>query len=440
MSKCPWYSPRVAEIRPFGALRYAAVDDLSAVLAPPYDVISPSQQDELHGLDPHNVVRLELARGGTDEPLAGRYAHAAETLHQWRRQNVLGRDAQPAYYPYEERFDGLTRRGFFATVRLHPWSYGVVLPHERTRPKPKADRRELLHTCRTQFSPIFSLFEDRDGAVRELLEDASQADPVACAQTEAPVFGEIARGHVLWRTEGALANRLTMLLADKRLFIADGHHRYETALDYRDERRQAEQSWTPDAPYELAMMLLVPVEDPGLVVLPTHRLVTLEQPPDAAALLAGWRETFAVECAPLPTVPAAIADELARRGREGHVFAAVGVEPGTVHYLTLRQPPEQWPHPATWRDLGVGLLEALIVEPLQHAHPGTAVEFTRDPAEAVGHVRASQRNLAFLLNPTGVEQILTVASAGDRMPEKSTYFAPKVATGLVMYPLEPPRR
>jgi uncharacterized protein (DUF1015 family) len=429
----------VAEIRPFGALRYAAVDDLSAVLAPPYDVITTAEQEELHELDPHNVIRLELARGGTDLPMAGRYAQAAETLRDWRLKNVVGRDALPAYYPYEERFGGLTRRGFFATVRLHPWSDGVVLPHERTRPKPKADRRELLHACRTQVSPIFSLFADRDGAVRELLDQATRAEAIACAQTEAPVFGEIARGHVLWRSEGRLADELTRRLSDKQLFIADGHHRYETALDYRDEQRQAGAS-DADAPHEFAMMLLVPVEDPGLVVLPTHRLVTLPAPVESSALLGCWRDRLTVEARPLPADPGEIAAELARRGREEHVFAALGVEPDTVHYLTVREPPAEWPHPATWRGLGVGLLEALIVEPLQHPHPGTAYEFTRDPTEALAHARSDARHLSLLLNPTGVEQILSVASAGDRMPEKSTYFAPKVATGLVMYPLEPARR
>src|SRR5262245_54238171 len=265
--------------------------------------------------------------------MAGRYARAAETLRQWRRQNVLGRDGRPAYYPYEERFGGLTRRGFFAAVRLHPWSDGVVLPHERTRPKPKADRLELLHAGRTQFSPIFSLFEDRDGAVRELLDVATRADAAACAQTESPIFDEIARGHVLWRTEGALADRLTALLADKQLYIADGHHRYETALSYRDERRQTDPDWSPGAPYESTMMLLVPIEDRGLVVLPTHRLVTLPPGVDAATLPERWREQFAVESAPLPADPRGLTEELARRGREGHAFAALGVEPGRVHYL-----------------------------------------------------------------------------------------------------------
>src|SRR5687767_14143733 len=160
----------MAQLRPFAALRYAAVDSLGAVIAPPYDVISEAEQDALYARDPHNVIRLELARGGTDEPLAGRYAHAAETLRLWRRRNVLGRDPSPAYYPYEERFPtpagDRSRMGVFVTVRLHEWSERVVLPHERTRPKPKADRRELLHTCRTQFSPIFSLFDDGDGRVR----------------------------------------------------------------------------------------------------------------------------------------------------------------------------------------------------------------------------------------------------------------------------------
>lgn len=430
----------MAEIRPFAALRYAAVDDLSAVLAPPYDVISPEQQEELHALDPYNVVRLELARGGTDEPLAGRYAHAAETLQQWRRANVLGRDPTPSYYPYQERFGGSTRRGFFAIVRLRPWEYGVVLPHERTRPKPKTDRRELLHTCRTQFSPIFSLFEDRDGEVRDLLEMAMRDAPVACAQTEGALFGEIAADHTLWRTAPAIGRQLTMLLSDKQLFIADGHHRYETALDYRDERRRAEPDWTPDAPYEQVMMLLVPVEDPGLVVLPTHRIVTLGCAVDGAVLLAAWQRHFHVESAALPLNGNSVADEIARRGREGHAFAAMGVEPGVVHYLTLRSVPEEFAHPPTWQDLNVGLLTALIVEPLEHRCPGAQVEFTRDPEVARRHAEASDRQLSFLVNPTGVEQILTTARARDRMPEKSTYFAPKVATGLVMYPLDAPRR
>ncbi|HEV8632877.1 MAG TPA: DUF1015 domain-containing protein [Chloroflexota bacterium] len=431
------------QLRPFAALRYAAVDSLGAVIAPPYDVISPAQQDELYARDPHNVIRLELSRGGTDEPLAGRYAHAAEALRTWRRRNVLGRDPFPVYYPYEERFPtprgDRIRRGVFATVRLHPWSDGVIRPHERTRPKPKADRRELLHTCRTQFSPVFSLFEDARGAVRELLEESMRGVPVACAQVRPGAAGEIATSHQLWQMTGSPAERLTELFRDKQLYIADGHHRYETALDYRDERRHALNRVDPDAPYEFVMMLLVAADDPGLVVLPTHRMVALPLPLDPPAARSAWARYFEVESAPLPNgrrPGEAVYAELQRRGRDLPVFAALGVQPGRVDWLTLRHPPARWDAPATWRELDVGLLQRLVVEPLEHGQPGTSVEFTRDPDEALAHAEADERNAAFLLNATGVDQILAVARAGDRMPEKSTYFAPKVATGLVMYPLE----
>ena len=422
----------MAQLRPFAALRYAAVDSLGAVIAPPYDVISPAEQDELYARDPHNVIRLELARGGTDEPLAGRYAHAAETLRLWRRRNVLGRDPFPAFYPYEERFPTPTgdrsRKGVFVTVRLHDWSEGVVLPHERTRPKPKADRRELLHTCRTQFSPIFSLFDDRDGLVRELLDDGTRGVPIACAQVRPGTSSEIAPSHQLWQLGDRAGQQLTELFRARQLFIADGHHRYETALEYRDERRHALNSPDPEAPHEYVMMLLVPALDRGLVVLPTHRMVTLAAPIEPSE----WKRRFHVEVGEA-TSGAALYAELQRRGRDLPVFAALGVEPGKVYWLSLRQPPADWDASPSWRDLDVGLLQRLVVEPLEHAH--AQVEFTRDPDEALAHAEADARHVSFLLNATGVEQILAVASAGEKMPEKSTYFAPKVATGLVMYPL-----
>jgi uncharacterized protein (DUF1015 family) len=422
----------VVQLRPFAALRYAAVDSLGAVIAPPYDVISEAQQGELYARDPHNVIRLELARGGTDEPLAGRYAHAAETLRQWRRRNVLGRDPFPAFYAYEERFPTAsgdrTRKGIFASVRLHDWAERVVLPHERTRPKPKADRRELLHTCRVQFSPIFSLFEDPGGSTRELLDECTRGVPIACAQVRPGGAGEIAPSHQLWQLDDRAAARMSELFRDRQLFIADGHHRYETALDYRDERRLALNVHDPEAPHEYVMMLLVPADDPGLVVLPTHRMLTLEGRLDTTE----WRRRFHVEVGDAAS-GAALYAELQRRGRDLAVFAALGVEPGKVYWLTLKHPPADWDAPPTWRDLDVGLLQRLVVEPLEHAH--AQVEFTRDPDEALAHAEADARHVSFLLNATGVEQILAVASAGDRMPEKSTYFAPKVATGLVMYPL-----
>ena len=392
----------------------------------------------LHEQDEHNVIRLELARGGTEASRESRYEHAAETLRQWRHANILGHDARPAYYPYEERFAGpggdRVRRGFFAAIRLHPWSDDVVLPHERTRTSPKADRRELLRACRVQFSPIFCLFEDHDGAVRGLLDEAMQETPFACGTVTSPAAREIARDHTLWRAANRCAQQLTDLFVNRRLYIADGHHRYEPALEYRDDRRRADERWDPSALYECVMALLVPMDDPGLLVLPTHRLIETPAPLPIDQLVAGWRRHFDVEPFALPAAApgAALANEVERRGRDSHVFGVLGPGPATAHILRLRVPPTAWPHPVTWRDLDVGLLQGLIVEPLEAANPGTQVEFTRDPDVCAAHAAADPRRLSVILNATTIRQIAAVARAGDKMPEKSTYFMPKVATGLVM--------
>jgi len=427
----------VLEVRPFQAVRYAAVDSLGSVIAPPYDVISPSEQDALYERDPHNVIRLELARGSSDEPLAGRYAFAAESLRLWRRRNILGRDSTPAMYPYEERFrtpnGDLTRRGVFAIVRLRPWEDGAILPHERTRPRPKADRLELLHTCRTQFSPIFSLYEDPDGTIQELLHRACRGVPIACAQVRPGASPEIAENHQLWRVTGGDAERLGALFAHRELFIADGHHRYETALEYLNERQHTAGFGDSDHPARFVMMLLVSVEDPGLRVLPTHRMVSL--PSDAP-----WDDPFHSELFACEGVPSDVSDDdlyrglLARRS-EGPIFGVVGPGEGRIRYARVRRIPEPWSAPATWRELDVGLLQTFVIDTLEQGHPGTEIAFTRDPGEARRHAQSDPARMSVLVAPTDVRHIVQVARARERMPEKSTYFAPKVATGMVMYRL-----
>ncbi len=425
------------EVRPFQALRYAAVDSLGSVIAPPYDVISVTEQDALYERDPHNVIRLELARGNSDEPLAGRYAFAAESLRAWRRRNILGRDSIPAMYPYEERFrtpDGdLTRRGVFAIVRLRPWEDGAILPHERTRPRPKADRLELLHTCRTQFSPIFSLFEDTNGAIGESLDRACRGVPIACAQLRPGASPEIAENHQLWRVTGEEAERLGALFSSRELFIADGHHRYETALEYLNERRHTAGFGHPDHPARFVMMLLVSVEDPGLRVLPTHRMISF--PPDAPCHDPFPADLFACEDAPNGISGDDLYRGLLDRRSDGPVFGIVGPGEGQNRYARVRRLPEPWSAPATWRELDVGLLQTLVIEPLEQIHPGAEIDFTRDPEEARRHAQSGPARMSVLVAPTDVRHIVQVARARERMPEKSTYFAPKVATGMVMYPL-----
>lgn len=430
----------MAEIRPLAALRYIAVDDLGAVLAPPYDVVSPTQQAQLYRQDRHNVIRLELARPAPRAGEVGRYERARRTLADWRRHNVLGLDADPTFYVYEEQFSlaghAHRRRGIFAAVRLHEWDERIVLPHEHTRPKPKADRLSLLRACQTQFSPIFGLIDDPAGDVRSILASAASEVPLACADTRTSATGEIADRHLLWRVDAATAAHLTVHLRDRLVFIADGHHRYETALDYRAERRRATGAIDPAASFEHVLMLLVPAQDPGLRVLPTHRLLTLPSPIDADALEALWGAHFAIEHRKLPRgrSAATASERMLASGAGERAFVVLGLRSDVATILHLRQPPVAWHAPATWRELDVGLLQALVVEPLVRQAPGAEVEFTRDIGEALVHARGD-RGLALLLNPVGVQQILDVARAGDRMPEKSTYFFPKVATGLVMYPL-----
>jgi uncharacterized protein (DUF1015 family) len=433
-------TPKTAEVRPFNALRYVAVDDLHRVLAPPYDVISPSDQDRLHAADPRNVIHLELARGSPNESVAGRYARAARDLAGWRRQNVIARDAAPAMYVYEERFDvggrTGTRRGFFGALRLHPWAERVVLPHERTRPKPKADRLALLQATGVQFSPILTMFEDGVGDASAAMDEVTRQRPIACATLPQWMAREIAREHTLWRADEASTRRLASAVGRGTVFIADGHHRYETALEYGRVLGHAASENT-DAIHGFIMALLVPVSDPGLAVLPTHRLVNV--PPGTA--LAEVRAVLARTCtihavaridSPDGSHPGLVSAMASRADRRA--FGALGLFEDSDAVVVPRSPPPGWSAPATWHDLDVGLLEGMVVEPLLHAFPGTTIEFTRDAGEAAVHSREQDR-LAFLLNPTTVQDVVRVARAGDRMPEKSTYFMPKVATGLVMYPV-----
>ena len=432
----------MAEVRPFTALRYIAIDNLGDVLSPPYDVISSAEQEGLYRRDPHNVIRLELALGDQDQSAAGRYAQAAETQSDWRHQNVLGRDGVPAIYLYEETFtlagSTQTRSGFFAAVRLHPWEDNVVLAHERTRPKPKADRLAMLNAGRTQFSPLFALFDDPDGSIRSLMAGLRVGDPNACADIKHPVGAEMATGHRLWRVEGEAANALCAALADQPIYMADGHHRYETALSYRDARLATGEILTDESPANYVLMLLAAAEEPGLIVLPTHRLVRFSAPVDADALRRAWSLWFDIEEKALGVgsgVGDPITDELIARGAKQPTFAVLDAEKDRVWFLELARQPSEWHAPEIWRSLDVGLLESLIVEDIQERDPDVSIEFTRSVEEAVSFGNDPQC-ISIILNATTIQQVLSVARAGDRMPEKSTYFSPKVATGMVMFPLE----
>jgi uncharacterized protein (DUF1015 family) len=443
----------MAEVYAFRGIRYdeSRVGSLSRIVCAPYDVITPAAQADCYARDAHNAVRVELA---VDEPGDGanrnRYTRAAAALAEWLESGALRRDDAPSLYVYEERFavDGrdYRRRGIFAAVRLADWSEHIVLPHERTMAKPKADRMALLKATKTNLSPIMALYEDPTGAIGSTLDSATRAEPTADFTLAPESVAAAASGHRLWQiADPAAISVVTETLAGQSLYIADGHHRYTTALDYWRERQAAGAPANDPAAYVL--MLMLDLADPGLVVLPTHRLV---QAPDLdrAGALAALQRTFQIDEVPLVGDPTADASRLTERlrvlGRSAHAFALVGLAPGVAHVLSARPGPAidallPADRSAAWRRLDVAVLHAVVLDGAlglggEEQGDGSRLGYTRDAAAAVAAVSNGECNLACLLNATRVDQIRDVALASDVMPEKSTYFWPKPPTGLVFYP------
>ena len=424
----------MASVRPFRALRYPfdQVADPAAVLAPPYDIINAAQQQELYARDLHNVIRLEYGlQAAEDTAENNRYTRAKATQAEWLAAGTLIEDAQPAFYPHAQRFQwagqARERRGFFAAVRLQPFDAGEILPHEWTLKGPKEDRLQLMRACLASFSPIFGLYDGRHSALGELLAGATAGAPLVRAAGHG--FDE-----TLWRTDDpAICAGITDALAQRQILIADGHHRYETLLALREILCRE----FPDAPetaaFKYGLLLLVDLHDPGLLVLATHRLLLLT-PEMSSAFCRVIGDRFTLEKIAV-TQPAQITDLLARRKSE-HAF--IWYTRG--HYTLLTAP-------RMTRDglpmLDVVVLQECIIAPLFASDPaGEAtvernIRYTVDPAEAVRRVDAGEAASAVFLNPTPVPDVLTLAAAGIRLPQKSTYFYPKVPTGLVMYDLRP---
>ena len=425
----------MAEFRPFRGLRYdpAVSGPLDRVVAPPYDVISPAQQQALYDQSPFNVVRLEYGREQGD----ARYSAAAADLAAWRGQGVLRLESAPALYLYEQRFrrDGreYRRRAVFGRVRLEPFERGVVRPHEFTLSGPKEDRLRLLQSTRTQISPVYTLYRsapDDPIAALELHEGAAAATDINGEQHLLAPIGD-----------AATQQRIAAFLAPRTLYIADGHHRYETALRYRDERRAQAASWSGEEPENFVMAAVTPDSDPGLLILPIHRIVRRPLPAGAAERL---QRFFTIALLP-ENGPRGADAALARlRGFAGQrsAFVAAGLFPGRLALLTLRdrsgvEALMPAGRSAAWRALDVnvlqyGVLDAVLGIGLEAIAAGGAVEFSEDAREALSEVANGHATAAFLLNPTRVEEVFAVADADDRMPQKSTFFYPKLGTGLVL--------
>jgi uncharacterized protein (DUF1015 family) len=432
----------MADFRPFRALRFdpAVAGDMGGVLAPPYDVIDAEEQASLHRRSPHNVVRLELAEERSDDtPASNRYTRAASLLSEWRREGVLRLDDRAAFYVYRHQFahEGhrYTRTSLFGRVRLEPWEAGVVRPHEQTMAAPKEDRLQLLRHLRAQVSPVFGLYRDTSGTINEAI-------PSATRLFDATTLDQQRHSLALLSDQGAVAS-ISAVLRDVPIYIADGHHRYETALAYRDEARAAASSWTGEEPENFVLMALTAIDDPGLVMLPIHRLV---RPPSLPGdLVARLERLFDVQdTTPKSYDGTALLRLLARLSAEGAsrtAIGALGLEEGRFHLLLLRDTAavrRLMPARSTaWQSLDVNVAEYAVLRGALGVVEGAgALDYTEDAQRALRAIEAGRWQVALLLNRTPVEQVLAVADAGERMPAKATFFYPKLATGLTLYSFE----
>jgi uncharacterized protein (DUF1015 family) len=418
----------MADVQPLRALHYnpSVAGPLADVVAPPYDVIDDDQRSALIDRSPFNVAAVDLPRGEPDP-----YAAAAELFDNWQLQGALVRDREPAVWAHTQDYTGpdgrtLTRHGFFCRVRIEDYGPGRVRPHERTHPGPKEDRLRLTRATRANISPIFSLYSDPSNAAWSALSPATEESP----------WGEVTDPdgtvHRLWRvSDPAAIAAVQAATRDSELLIADGHHRYETMQAYAEEVGG-------EGEHRYILMCLVALEDPGLTVFPTHRLVRGLDDERRQSLALALERDFEMVEVPL--------EQVAPAPGEGPLqLGYVNGQDERAFRLTLKdQAIADAALPGysdAYRHLDTGVLETLVLkgalglsdEDISHFN---GMFYARDTAEALAMVRSGEYDAAFLMRPTPVAQVREVAAAGENMPPKSTYFFPKLLTGLLFSPLQ----
>jgi uncharacterized protein (DUF1015 family) len=417
----------MAELKPLCALHYdlQRTGGLQTVIAPPYDVIDERQHEELEARSPYNVVRVDLPRGNGD-----RYENAAKQLAEWEREEVIVRDMDETIWLLAQEYTGpdqvnRIRHGILARVRVEEYGQGKVRPHERTHPGPREDRLRLTRATKANLSPIFSLYDDPEGVVSSSVEQYISRPPVGEA-TEAD--GTVDR---LWRIEDrGVISSVAEALASTELLIADGHHRYETARQYAEEVGG-------EGPHRYVLMCLVALQDPGLTVFPTHRLIGGLRTDQYESLAYALRDNFEVAALPDTGALEPDADGELKLGYIDSHFKR-------PYMLTLKSQeladaalPD---HAAPYRRLNTAVLEAMVLKGTlgmsdEQIDRLEGLRYARDKNEALGLVERGDYDVAFFMAPLPIEQVRAVAATGENMPPKSTYFFPKVPTGLVFNPL-----
>jgi uncharacterized protein (DUF1015 family) len=435
----------VADIAAFRGILFDPLRvSVAKVLAPPYDVISPEERARLAAADPHNVVRLDLPEADKD---VDKYAAAAKTFEAWQASGVLRRDDRRAFYRYQQSFSHADlggretiRAGFIAAVKLQPFADRVVLPHERTLSGPKQDRLALLKATGAHFSQVFAMYRDPSGEVERLLKRVERSAPIFDVRMPDGVR------HVLWRCADAeTIGKVRHQMASRKLYIADGHHRYETMLAYRDELA-ARQNLSQYSSANYGSVFLCDMEQEGMVILPTHRILHSVQGLTAAGLLDKLKETCMVD-----RIDGAARDLAKIRASvdtaPDHQPAIAVVFPGDSHAWRITLSPKINPMtlglatPAVAK-LDVTLLHGLVLEKAlglsrEAQEAQTNLRYVKDAASAFAELDKPGTQAAFLLGAAKVDTVRQVAEAGEVMPQKSTFFFPKLASGVVMSRVEP---
>ncbi|MDD5111982.1 MAG: DUF1015 domain-containing protein [Candidatus Altiarchaeota archaeon] len=427
----------MAEIKPFCGIRYDTnkVGDLRSVLTPPYDIISREESRVYYENSPHNIIRLILPEG------EHKYEKSAATLCEWLDEGILTRDEKPAFYMYEEEFyleDGEIRRrlGFMAAVKLEDYEKKIILPHENTLAKPAEDRLSLMKATKTNLEPIFSIYDDPKNMVRKILETESKRQPLFEFTDDSQIK------HKMWGiTDENSIKKIQEALADRTLYIADGHHRYQASLEHRKKAGGRGSDYV--------LMLLVDTHDPGMVILPTHRVIKKLRRFDEQSFEKKLLEYFDVTIYKFEGK-----NEVSQRRkmfkylrlmRNNHAF---GIFTGGKKYYLVSLKDESFIDSAlnsgksrAWRELDAAVLHYILMEKvLDFKTSGKEYEenilFVKDRDSAIEMVYDKKYRIALFMNPTRPEQVMKVADNGERMPQKSTYFYPKPLTGLVIRKME----
>lgn len=432
------------EIYAFRGWRYdlGHVGSLSDVIAPPYDVISPAFQDELYKKHPANIVRIDFNREepGDDEK-NNRYTRAAKFFRDWQAQGVLSREPQAAIYVYHQEFEyaGQTfnRRGFMARVRVEPFGVGKIFPHEETMSGPKVDRLNLTRACKANISQIFGLYPDPENAAQELLEKEIYGRPaIECVD-------HLGVKHRMWPvTNPELITAMAGIVGPQPVFIADGHHRYETSLNYRNELA-AQGPLDANHPANFVLMMCIGMNDPGLLVLPTHRLFRGLPDLTAEQFIAKLGDAFTARIAGdgadlAPTVW----NEVESGGEQGTMAFFTRADQRWVIASITSAGEQQMAELAAdrsepWRGLGVSILHRLLIGKLMGGQNLPTPKYVHLVEEAVDGIKTGEFPLTCLVMPATVEHVKEISSQAERMPAKSTYFYPKLLAGLVINSLEP---